>query len=229
MCCKILLITAAASAICAPAMADTWNKKTILTVSEPVLIPGKTLMPGKYVVKLVDSASDRHIVQFTNEREDEVITTVLAIPNYRLKPLGDTQFGWWETPAGNPPALRAWFYPGDNFGQEFAYPKGLSAKIAERTQAPVPTVATEKPEELAKAPIEIMEPPVVAPKPELQSVEVAVARPPEPAPPPVPVVPAPEPPPMPDTASPYPLIVLGGLSAVAAGLLLRAAVPVKNR
>jgi hypothetical protein len=212
-----------------PAAADTWNKKTILTVNESILIPGKTLKPGKYVVKLVDSASDRYIVQFTNEREDEVITTVLAIPNYRLKPLGDTQFGWWETPAGNPPALRAWFYPGDNFGQEFAYPKGLSAQIAERTKAPVPTVATDKPEELAKAPVEIMEPPVVAQKPELRPVEVAVARPPEPALPPAPVVLAPESPPMPDTASPYPLIALGGLGALVAGLLLRAAVPAKNR
>ena len=51
------------------------------------------------------------------------MTTILAIPNYRLQPTGKTVFTFWETPPGQPKALRAWFYPGDNFGQEFAYPK----------------------------------------------------------------------------------------------------------
>jgi hypothetical protein len=45
---------------------DPWDKKTLLTVWEPLLIPGKTLEPGQYVLKLVDSLSDRHIVQILN-------------------------------------------------------------------------------------------------------------------------------------------------------------------
>lgn len=233
MCGRILAIVAGVLIVALPAAADAWNKKTVLTVNQPVMIPGKTLAPGRYVVKLVDSLADRHIVQFTNEAEDQVITTVLAIPNYRLRPTGKTQFEWWETPVGNPPAIRAWFYPGDNFGQEFAYPKGLSAQFAKAADAPAPTVQTGKPEELAKAPVTVVEPSGVeeappaetytAPKPE--PVQVAEARPapvaaaPEPVPQPV------EAPPMPETASPYPLIALAGLAALAAGLLLRAAVP----
>jgi hypothetical protein len=99
----------------ANAAADAWDKKTVLTIDQTILLPGATLQPGKYVLKLVESQTNRYMVRVLNEREDQVITTVLAIPNWRLKPTGDTQFMFWETPAGNPPALRALFYPGDNW------------------------------------------------------------------------------------------------------------------
>jgi len=52
---------------------------------------------------------------------------VLAIPAYRMDPTGSTQFTFWETPPGMAKALRTWYYPGDNFGQEFPYPKHLVA------------------------------------------------------------------------------------------------------
>ena len=133
------------------AMADQWNKKTILTVNEPIQVPGKVLQPGKYVMKLLDSPSNRHIVQIFNEREDQLQTTILAIPNYRLQPTGSTEFQWWEVPAGQPRALRAWFYPGDNFGQEFAYPKTAAVQIATVNQANVPTTYAENEAELSTA------------------------------------------------------------------------------
>ena len=50
--------------------ADNWNKKTNLTVNEPLQVPScctpdhtVTLQPGEYVMVLVDSLSDRHIVR----------------------------------------------------------------------------------------------------------------------------------------------------------------------
>src|SRR5579884_1527636 len=93
------------------ALADQWNKRTILTVNEPIQVPGKVLQPGKYVMKLMDSPSNRHIVQIYNGDESNIVTTILALPNYRLEPTGKTEFGFWETPPGQPRALRAWFYP----------------------------------------------------------------------------------------------------------------------
>ena len=81
--------------------ADTWNKKTVITITEPMQIPGATLTPGKYVFKLMDSSSNRHIVQVFNEDETQVINTILAIPNQRLQPTGKSEFGFWEVPAGN--------------------------------------------------------------------------------------------------------------------------------
>jgi len=124
--------------------ADQWNKKTVLTVKETIQLPNTVLQPGTYVFKLADSLSDRHIVQIFNADETKVIATILAIPNYRLKPTGKSVFQFWETPAGNPRAMRAWFYPGDNFGQEFAYPKMKSIELAKITRTPVPAIVVEK-------------------------------------------------------------------------------------
>jgi hypothetical protein len=59
-------------------------------------------------------------VQVSDADETKVIATFVAIPNYRLAPTGDSRFVFWEVPSGLPAALRAWFYPGDNFGREFA-------------------------------------------------------------------------------------------------------------
>src|SRR5712671_2774673 len=81
-------------------LADEWNKKTILTVNEPIQVPNKVLPPGKYVMKLMDSPSNRHIVQIFDKNEQHLETTILAIPNYRLEPTGKTQLQFWETPPG---------------------------------------------------------------------------------------------------------------------------------
>src|SRR6266550_7808220 len=136
-----------AAAVTPSVKADEWDKKTIVTINEPVQMPSccnadhvVVLQPGTYVLALVDSLSDRHIVRVFEQDQKTVITTILAIPNYRLQPTDKSTFRFWETPAGQPRAMRAWFYPGDNFGQEFAYPKMESIAIAKVTRTPVPTV-----------------------------------------------------------------------------------------
>jgi len=130
--------------------ADSWDKKTVLTTTEPLEVPDcctpdhtVTLPPGEYVIMLVNSLSDRHIVRIFDKDQKVVMTTILAIPNYRLQPTGKTVFQFWEVPAGQTRALRAWFYPGDNFGQEFAYPAQTAAQIAAFTKTPVPAIAVE--------------------------------------------------------------------------------------
>src|ERR1700730_6112662 len=112
------------------AHADAWDKKTVVTINEPVIAGNKVLNPGTYVWKLLNSPSDRHIVQIFDKVQRHVEATILAVPNERLRPAGDTQFTFWETPAGVPKAVRAWFYPGDMIGQEFTYPKKLVAQLA---------------------------------------------------------------------------------------------------
>lgn len=230
------------------ALADQWNKKTILTVNEPIQVPGKVLQPGKYVMKLMDSPSNRHIVQIFNDREDQLQTTILAIPNYRLQPTGKTEFQWWEVPAGQPKALRAWFYPGDNFGQEFAYPKSTSVAIASVNTAPVPTTYSTSDEDLASARVgtvdksgneaelsqdykrEDSNTQAQATEQTPQQTEVAQNTPP-PAPAAEPA-PAPAPAPvadsgtrmrtLPKTASPIPLVGMAGFLALGASMAARA-------
>lgn len=114
-----------------PARADQWNKKTIITFNQPIEIPGKVLPAGTYTFRLLDSPADRRIVQVWNEDGSELITTILAIPDYRLKPTSETVIKFHERPGDSPEALRAWFYPGDNFGQEFVYPKQRAIQLAE--------------------------------------------------------------------------------------------------
>ena len=74
----------AASVVTTPARADEWNKKTVLTVNETLQVRDTVLEPGQYVFRLLDSQSDRHIVQIFNADETHIINTILAIPAQRL-------------------------------------------------------------------------------------------------------------------------------------------------
>ena len=124
----VLVVSALAllGAVSAPgARADEWNKKTVMTFNQPVEIPGQILPAGTYTFKLLNSPSDRHIVQVFNADGSQLIATILTINDYRLKPTGRTVVKFAEQPGDAPDALKAWFYPGDNFGQEFVYPKPL--------------------------------------------------------------------------------------------------------
>jgi len=119
---------------------QTRNKRTSVTFSGPVEIPGvdaQVLPAGTYVFRLLDSQSDRHIVQIFNKDESHLYATILAIPNYRLRPTDQTVMTFAERAAGEPQAIRAWFYPGDNSGQEFVYPKKRAVELAKMTNQPV--------------------------------------------------------------------------------------------
>ena len=124
----------------ATASAQLANKKTTVTFNEPVEIPGvnaQVLPAGVYVFRLLDSLSDRHIVQVFNKDESHIYATILAIPNYRLRATDKTVMTFAERAAGDPQAIRAWFYPGDNWGQEFVYPKKRALQLAKVTNLPV--------------------------------------------------------------------------------------------
>jgi hypothetical protein len=101
--------------------ADEWNKKTIVTFSDSVEIPGQVLPAGSYVFKLLDSSSDRHIVQVWTADQRQLIATIMAIPAQRTETRDRTTITFDERPGNSPMALRTWFYPGDTIGQEFVY------------------------------------------------------------------------------------------------------------
>ena len=240
---KFMVPTAALAmmfAIAPNGQSAEWNKKTILTVNETIEVPGATLSPGEYVVKLVDSDSNRHIVRFFTKDESEVLSTVIAIPNQRLQPTGDSTFTFYETPAGQAPALRAWFYPGDNFGQEFAYPERRAQELTQATSVTVPSVPddtepvvredstiAERTEEPARtAPAARPTPPAPVREPaRTEQTEPTILAQAEPAPRPAPQREQPEPETqperLPDTASPAPLLGLIGLGSFAAAMGLR--------
>lgn len=157
-----------------PANADQWNKKTTVTFTGPVEIPGMVLQPGTYVFKLLNSYSNRNIVLVYNADETYLYKMILAIPNYRLFPKEEPVLHFTERGKGSPDAVKAWFFSGDNWGQEFVYPKAEAVALAETEQAPVLSAelkAEETPEELAEVPVETVEPVEVAEVAEVTPVE----------------------------------------------------------
>jgi hypothetical protein len=109
-----------------PATADEWNKRTEFEFSGPVEVPGKVLTAGKYIFQLLDSDTDRNIVQILSvdaEGNQKLVTTVMAIPDYVTEAPDKPILHFEERQADSPEAIHSWFYPGDNYGWEFVYPK----------------------------------------------------------------------------------------------------------
>ena len=212
--------------------ADAWDQLTKVTFSEPVEIPGQVLPAGTYWFKLLDSPSDRNLVQIYNADQSKQIALIMAIPDYRLKPTGKTVITFEERPANSPEAIKAWFYPGDNYGQEFVYPKTRAAQLAKVVKEPVASMPTnleantkmpaKSPKEapavaLKKAPVKAEEPAggeaeinqVVTTPPQLLAQNTP------------PAAPAQTPTKLPTTASSLPLVALIGFIFASVGLLAR--------
>jgi len=219
------------------AKADDYDKKTTITFSGPVEIPpvyitGMRILPaGTYVFKLVNSSSNRHIVQIFNKDQTRIIATVLAIPNYRLVPKDKTVITFNEGVKDRPEAIRAWFYPGANWGEEFVYPKAKAVELAKVTKAPVLALEVEVPVEVAKPEeptiaVALQQAPVIAVAPTGERVELAQVVQSEPVPAAIANEPAPTTQSLPGTASSLPLIAFCGLLALGGAMLTRS---IKNR
>ncbi len=213
----VVALVLMSGAVATRVSADTHNKKTVMTFNQPIEIPGQVLPAGTYTFKLASSLSNRHIVQVWNADGTKIIATVLAINDYRLRPTGHTVVKFSETAGDAPEALKAWFFPGDNFGQEFVYPKTRAVELAIAEKAPVPSGDSTA--------ADIDNTPIVAETPAREEVPVAtvieteppVAQEEAPAPTEAPA-PAKE---LPHTASSLPLIGLLGLLSLGVAISLK--------
>ena len=228
---KLILCFALAAMLIAPAVkADDWNQKTVFTFSGPVAIPGQILPAGTYVFKLLNSSSNRHIVQVFNQDENHVYGTFLAIPDYHLHPPSQPLVKFHERAADEPQAIKAWVYPGKSYGHEFVYPKTKAVELAHLNNTPVPAMPTEMAADTLKLDIKIDAPeisamimaPVVVEEPNgrEESVEAAFAE------TPMTDDSADE---LPSTASPLPLIAVLGMVSLAAAMAVRIAAPAKTK
>jgi hypothetical protein len=213
---------ALAAGITPRAQADNWNQKTTFTFSGPVEIPGQALPAGTYVFKLADSSANRNIVQVFSKNEKHLYGTFLAIPDARLKPAGRPIITFDETPSGSPQAVRAWFYPGENYGHQFVYPKPKAVALAKANNTPVPSMPAEmaanttKPAASMQAPevVAMSQAPLKAQKPNEEEVEIAEVF--------IAVEATQQlPASLPATGSPVPLIGLIGMLSLAAALGFR--------
>jgi hypothetical protein len=140
--CAVAFLSALAAGT-ATAQDNNWNQRTYFTFSAAVELPGKTLPAGTYLFKLVDSPSNRHIVQVFDKDEKMIHATILAIPAQRMDPADEPEVRFMEVAANQPAAIRTWWFPGRTIGHEFIYPKEQALRLARGASATVLTVATD--------------------------------------------------------------------------------------
>ena len=215
LCLTVLCVLAAPKA-----KADDFDRKTLVTFSAPVEVGGsgaQVLPAGTYVFKIINSGVNNHVVQISSQDETHVYTMIMAMPNYRLKSTNKTVMTFSERPAGQPEALKAWFYPGREWGEQFVYARPRAIQLAAETNEAVlstPAVIVAAPVEvLIAAPVE-----VVTPKGETVETAQVVEAPPAP----VAVVAPVEVASLPKTASNLGLIGIIGLMLLGSGFLLPA-------
>jgi hypothetical protein len=203
-----LLITAAVS-LTTPAPAGgigvTYDKLTYLTFNVPVQIPGGTLNAGTYRFHLTNTETSRNVVQVLSNDGAYVYAMFNTRPDFRTKATADPVVTFIETPAGVPPAVKALFYGWETLGYEFVYPKGGPNMVPMVVPQPEITYTVE--------PMPVIEPPfepvaLVAPEPAVEPAIEPVAEP----------VPEPVPAELPRTATPLPIVAVGGLASLLAGL-----------
>jgi hypothetical protein len=108
--------------------ADQSNKKTEITIDQPIAVEGTVLSPGSYVMKVLESPGDRTIVQIFDAETNHLINTIFAIPAYRVTPADDSTFEFYASKDGQPTALHTWFYPGDTNGFAFRRSRSIAAQ-----------------------------------------------------------------------------------------------------
>jgi hypothetical protein len=138
-----MLISTVALALCigtATANADEWNRETILTIDQPMVVPGATLTPGTYTFTLGNENSSRDLVYiFRGEHGDRsFVTSAKVIRMQRSDDKRDLALAVAMNAEGSAPVMKGWFYPGAMDGFEFVYPKAERQVIARAETVVIP-------------------------------------------------------------------------------------------
>ena len=198
----------------APASAETADKLANLTFNRPVQVPGAILTAGTYRFRLADPDSSRNIVQVLSHDGSAVYAMFFTMHGYRAEAVDDTMVTFKETAAGVPPIIDTLFYGGEHRGYTFLYVGEkpiMTAPFAPQppityTYTPTavtrPAPAAEPMPAAAATPAAVEPTATVAGEPPVVSEETPAAAPEE----------------LPKTATPLPLVALGGLWSLALGL-----------
>jgi hypothetical protein len=133
----MLYVAMAVTPISQDSLGYEWNKKSTLRTDRPVEFPGIVLQPGAYVVKLRESGERRSLIEILNEDETQVLASVVAVPDHRMRPEGESEFVFHEMKTPGPAPIQTWFYSGDLVGLEFVYSKARAREIAKQTDVHV--------------------------------------------------------------------------------------------
>ena len=190
------------------AQGTTVQRDTKLAVSEPTQVGPVLLDPGSYTLRVHDFKGGKIQVNIVRDSDQKMMGTATAMRarrNLDTNQQADNQTQFTYTTFNGHPAVATWYYPGDEWGEQFLYGKEtIAANTGDMTvtQTPAPTASTSTMAEST--------PPAPAPTVEERREEPA----------PVEAAPAPAPAPaatLPKTASSTPLVgLLGALSLAGA-------------
>ena len=117
---------------------DEWNLTTRFTVNQQSELPGMVLQANTpYVIRLLDSPSNRNVVQIYDKDQMHMLTMFMAVSAERPEPADKTVFKFIETAPGYPLPIKEWFYPGRLNGLEFVYPKDQALSISQHAREPI--------------------------------------------------------------------------------------------
>ncbi len=130
-------LTGAAFASDKPVVSDDASGATSrLTISDDTQVPGKTLKPGDYTIRIVDHLSDRMIVRV--ERNGKMQSTFLAVPSSGLTKSGGGPITL-GSGANAKSALRGFAFPNGTVA-EFVYPKAEAVGLAKANDTKIPAI-----------------------------------------------------------------------------------------
>src|SRR5687768_16365848 len=120
------------------------DARTEFTFNQPVELPGVTLPPGNYIIRFVDGTMGRKVMQVqAKDASNKTYGMFLTINAQRPRPSDDAELRFLDTPAGQPAAVKTWWYPGNTIGREFIYPKSQARRLAKATNQTVLTTQAE--------------------------------------------------------------------------------------
>jgi hypothetical protein len=199
---SIVVAALVAMTTAAPIKANTIDKLTFLTFSGAVQIPGVKLDAGTYRFRLTNPNTERNVIQVLSHDGSTVYAMFHTMPDSRMTVTENSTVTFRETPAGVPPAIKSLFYGGEHRGYEFVYPKGWPIAVAEVVPQPEIRFAPTPAPPVAESPARAEAAP--EPAPILSAPAAPAAEPQAPAE-------------LPKTASPVPLVALGGLASLIVG------------
>ena len=130
-------------ALVSSAIAGPQSRRTRVTFSGPVRVPGVSLAAGTYYFSAPHMQS-RTIVRVEDENR-RFVTQFMGLPdmtrtrNHDIILFGEQECG--------PTAIKSWFFPGSRTGVRFVYPQAEAELIASSCNEPVPETHEAKIEE----------------------------------------------------------------------------------
>ena len=120
--------------------ANEQASNAVVTFTAPVEVPGvgaQILPAGTYRFTTLESTPDRDIIQISSPDGSHVFTTMLGVPNPRLKAPDSITVMFSDRPAADPLALKAWYCPGRISGDQIVYEQPRATQLAKEANEPV--------------------------------------------------------------------------------------------